>query len=202
MNPINKIVLLAAGLFVLDQAGQAQTNAGTVPFDRVSSSRTAIARSNNRTEPDDTASERMTNASERNCRDTKGNFVEVFNPQNNLATGTISNAGWLNGATQGVIDTAGFPTPDPNKFSYGSPISIATGKGVLKGRRIFVTDVITGLGMDMTDIDPKTSTGMFAGATGVLYVHVNKSVTVEVGPYYQEITAHVCFPQGREAPDR
>jgi len=65
-----------------------------------------------------------------------------------------------------------------------------------------LTDVVTGFGVDMTDIDPKTSTGMFAGATGVLYVHVIKSVTIDVGPYYQEITALVCFPLGREAPDR
>jgi hypothetical protein len=203
MNRITGIVLAAAGLLVLDQAGQAQTNAGTVPFDRLSASRTAIARSNDRTAPSDTVAEIMASASAGgNCRDAKGNFVEVFNPQNNLNTGTIFNAGWLNGATEGVVDTAGFLTPDPNKFSYGSPISIATRKGVLKGRRVFVSDIVTGFGMDMTDIDPKTSTGMFAGATGVLYVHVNKSVTVDTGPYYQEIAAHVCFALGREAPDQ
>jgi hypothetical protein len=202
MNSITGIVLVAAGLFIPDHAEQALTNAETMPFDRMSASRTAIARSKDQTAPEDTAWERMTNASGRNCRDTKGNYVEVFNPQTNLATGTISNAGWLNGATEVLIDTAGFPTPDPNKFSYASSMSIATRKGVLKGRRFFLTDVVTGFGVDMTDIDPKTSTGMFAGATGVLYVHVIKSVTIDVGPYYQEITALVCFPLGREAPDR
>ena len=93
--------LLAAGLFVLDQAGQAQTNASSAPFDRVSASRRAIARSNPGTAPNDTASEFMASASiGGNCRDTKGNFVEVFSPQTNVATGAISNAGWLNGATQ------------------------------------------------------------------------------------------------------
>jgi hypothetical protein len=203
MKRITGIVLAAAGLVVMDQAMQAQTDVGSLTFDRASVSRAALARSIDGTTPHLTALELMASASAAgNCRDTKGNFVELFNPQNNLNTGTIFNAGWLNGATEGQVDTAGFPTPDPNKFSFGSSMTIRAGKGVLKGRRVYVFDVVSGFGMDMTDIDPKASTGVFAGATGVLYVHVNKSVTIDVGPYYQEITAHVCFPQGREAPDR
>jgi len=113
------------------------------------------------------------------------------------------NAGWRNGATEAQFDTPAFTTPDPNKFSFSSSKTIATGKGGLKGRRVYVFDVVSGFGMDLTDIDSKASTGVFAGATGVVHVHIlNKSVTVDIGPYYQEIAALVCFPPGHEAPDR
>ena len=49
----------------------------------------------------------------------------------------------------------------------------------------------------MTDIDPNGSTGIFAGATGVIYVNVLRSVTVN-GPYYQVVTGRVCFPRRQE----
>ena len=197
------IVLVAAGLIILDPAARTQTNIGTPPLDRLPASRTGAVRSDDRTVAKDAPLELMITASAAgNCRDVKGNFTEVFSPQNSVATGNIYNAGWLNAATEARFDTAVFPTPDPNKFSYGGPVTIATARGVLKGRRVYLTDAVSGFGTDMTDIDPKAGTGLFAGATGILYVHVNKSVTPETGPYFQEITAHVCFPPGRQAPDR
>jgi len=137
---VTGIVLVAAGLIILDPAARTQTNIGTPPLDRLPASRTGAVRSDDRTVAKDAPLELMITASAAgNCRDVKGNFTEVFSPQNSVATGNIYNAGWLNAATEARFDTAVFPTPDPNKFSYGGPVTIATARGVLKGRRVYLT---------------------------------------------------------------
>jgi hypothetical protein len=139
--------------------------------------RTAIAQNNDRTAHKDTASELIPGASAAgNCRDTRGNFVEVLSPQNNVTTGTILNAGWLNPATEAQFDTPAFTTPDPHKSSFGRSKTIATGNGVFKGRRVYVFDVVSGFGMDMTDIDSKGHHGSVRGSNRCrVRAHTNPS---------------------------
>lgn len=128
-----------------------------------------------------------------NCKRTRGNFVEVFNPANNAATGVLSNGGWLDGTTEAVFNSAAYPTPDPNKVTFSSTMTITTDRGELKGARVYLFDFVTGQGVDITNIDPVASTGRFAGATGVLYVNLIKSITVAEGPYVQVVEGRICF---------
>jgi hypothetical protein len=128
------------------------------------------------------------------CRKAKGNLVEVFNPGTNTNTGTLSNGGWLDGTTVAVFTGDGYPTPDPNKVTFSSTMTLTTGQGQLKGkRRVYLFDFVAGLGVTMTDIDPSASTGIFAGATGVLYINLLKSITVAQGPYYEVVGGQICF---------
>jgi hypothetical protein len=43
-----------------------------------------------------------------NCKKAKGNLTEIFLPDVNSNTGTLSNAGWLNGTTLAVFGPALF----------------------------------------------------------------------------------------------
>jgi hypothetical protein len=128
------------------------------------------------------------------CHRAKGNLVEVFNPGNNTNTGTLSNGGWLDGTMVSVFNSVAYPTPDPNKVTFSSTMTLTTGQGQLKGAgRVYLFDLVTGLGVAMTYIDPSASTGIFAGATGVLYMNLVKSITVAQGPYYEVVGGQICF---------
>jgi hypothetical protein len=128
-----------------------------------------------------------------NCKEVRGSFSEYWAGGND-STGIIANSGWLNGTTLVVFNSAGFPTPVSSAFSYTGAFVLTTSQGQLKGTRLFVSDLATGWGMDMTAIEPLTSTGVFAGATGVLYVNIVVS-NVDPPPttYVQEISGRICF---------
>jgi len=128
-----------------------------------------------------------------NCHEVRGNLVEVFNPENNTNTGRLSRGGWLDGTTVSVFNSAAFPSPDPDKVTFSSTFALTTDQGQLKGiRRVYLFDLVTGLGVAMTDIDSTASTGLFAGATGVLYQNIVKSITV-AGPYHELVGGKICF---------
>jgi hypothetical protein len=128
-----------------------------------------------------------------NCKDAKGFFVEFWDGGNDIP-GTISNGGWLNGAARVVITSAGYPTPVPTAFTYIGAFTLTTGHGQLNGTRLFLTDVGTGWSTDMTNIDPNASTGIFAGATGVLYVNAIKSNTAPPPTTFEsEVKGRICF---------
>ncbi|MFN0103176.1 MAG: hypothetical protein ACKV2U_13935 [Bryobacteraceae bacterium] len=130
---------------------------------------------------------------QRNCRDARGNLTESWSGGSD-STGTIGNGLWLNGTTLTVFTSAGFPTPVPTQFTYTAAFTITTGQGQLKGTRTFLSDVGTGWSVDMTIIDPSTSTGIFAGATGVLYVNQIKSNTAPPPTTYEsEVNGRICF---------
>ena len=61
------------------------------------------------------------------------------------------------------------PTPDPNTVSFTADLTITTNHGQLKARSVFLFDLVTGLWTVIERINPDTSTGRFAGATGVLF---------------------------------
>jgi len=137
-----------------------------------------------------------------NCTDAKGKLVEFWDGGTD-SRGRLSMGGWLNGATLAAFNSDGFPTPVPTAFSYTAAFTLATRHGRLKGTRLFVTDTGTGWSMDMTNIDPDASTGIFAGATGVVYV--NQTVRNTAPPpttYVSEVRALICFARRSDHRDR
>jgi len=132
-----------------------------------------------------------------NCKEAKGNFVESFDGVS-TTTGTLTNGGWLDGTTVAVFNSPGYPTPDPTEVTFASTFTLTTNQGQLKGsNRVYLLDLVRGIGVSMVKIDPAASTGIFAGATGVLFLDLLRSSTVAVGPYYEVVGGQVCFAGGR-----
>jgi len=132
-----------------------------------------------------------------NCKEAKGNFVESFDGVS-TTTGTLTNGGWLDGTTVAVFNSPGYPTPDPTEVTFASTFTLTTNQGQLKGsNRVYLLDLVRGIGVSMVKIDPAASTGIFAGATGVLFLDLLRSTTVAVGPYYEVVGGQVRFAGGR-----
>jgi len=131
-----------------------------------------------------------------NCKEAKGNLVESFDGVS-TSTGTLTNGGWLDGTTVAVFNSAGYPTPDPTEVTFASAFTITTNQGQLKGNSVYLLDFVKGIGVNLMKIDPAGSTGIFAGATGMLFINLLKSTTVAAGPYYQTVGGQVCFAGGR-----
>ena len=131
-----------------------------------------------------------------NCKEAKGNTVEAFDGVS-TSKGTLSNGGWLDGTIVAVFYGPGYPTPDPTEVTFASTFTLTTNQGQLKGNRIYLLDFVRGQGVSMVKIDPAASTGIFAGATGVLFLDLLRSATVAVGPYYEVVGGQVCFAGGK-----
>lgn len=133
-----------------------------------------------------------------NCKTITGNSAQFFDPATNTLFGTNTNAGVLNGTLEDVVNVdAGFVlTPDPNVITYLSSLTIKTVNGELKASSDVNTfNFVAGNFTEFGQIDPATSTGKFAGATGVIFFTGRTVGTPDVGPYEAEITAHICFAQ-------
>ena len=106
--------------------------------------------------------------------------------------GTISQGGRLNGTTQTVFTSMFTPTPDPTTFSFTDDLTITTyHNGILRTHNIAIFDTAKGVFTALDRVDPNTSTGIFAGATGVLYINGR---TPDGGATIQaEITGDICF---------
>jgi hypothetical protein len=125
-----------------------------------------------------------------NCKQAKGNSIEVLSG-GFVTTGTITNGGILNGTTEYVYSPAFVFTPDPVVGSYTSQLTITTNHGQLKTSNVYLYDFVTGRFTILARINPDTSTGKFAGATGVLYLG---GKTIGDGFTYQaDITGEVCL---------
>lgn len=129
-----------------------------------------------------------------NCKEAKGNTVEVFDRVSTTA-GTLSNGGWLDGTTVAVFYGPGYPTPDPTEVTFASTFVLTTIQGQLKGTRIYLYDLVTGQSTIMMKIDPKEGTGIFAGATGLLFFNEIKNAMQTT--FYSEVGGQVCFAGGR-----
>lgn len=137
-------------------------------------------------------------SAEASCKVAKGNFVEFWDGGGE-SPGTLSNAGWLNGTTLAVFNSEGYETPVSSAFTFTAEFTLATAHGELKGTRLFLTDVETGWSLDMTAIDPGGSTGIFAEATGVLYVNqIQSNTDPPPTSYLSEVKAVICFAPGNE----
>jgi len=115
-------------------------------------------------------------AAQANCKEVRGSVQEYWGGGGD-SPGIIANSGWLNGTTLVVFNSAGFPNPVPTAFSYTGAFVVTTLQGLLKGTRLFVTDVATGWSMDMT-------------------TYVNAVVSNLDPPpttYVSEISGRICF---------
>lgn len=127
------------------------------------------------------------------CKKAKGNWLDSLNAVGGTS-GTITNAGILNGTTETVYNPAFVFTLDPNVVSYVAETTITTNHGQLVTDNVYIYNFVTGLGTALGSVKPDASTGQFAGATGVLYF--NTTETIGVVPdqsYVSRIAGEVCF---------
>ena len=61
-----------------------------------------------------------------NCRQAKGELTGAYDAVTNTTTGTITNAGWLNGTTLEAFAGVVLPTPDPTTVSFIGEFTLAT----------------------------------------------------------------------------
>jgi len=140
-------------------------------------------------------------SAESRCKDARGTLVEFYDGGGD-SPGKLKGE-WLSGSTLAVFNSDGFPTPVASAFTYTAAFTLATRHGQLKGTRLFLTDTGTGWSLDMTNIDPIASTGMFAGATGVVYVNqIESNTAAPPTKYLSEVRAVICFARGSKPRDR
>jgi hypothetical protein len=140
-------------------------------------------------------------SAENQCKKVKGNMVQVADPSSHSATGALTNGGFLNGTTVAVFNSPPYPTPVPTEVTFTSTFTLTTEHGQLNGSATYLFDFGTGQGTAIVKIDPAGGTGIFAGATGVLFINLLKSDTVGTGPYHELIGGQICFAPGQEPPD-
>jgi hypothetical protein len=129
------------------------------------------------------------------CRQARGVWVDGLpgTPYTGQS-GTITQGGILNGTTVVVYDPAFVITPNPNVVAYIAELTIATRHGQLKTSNVYLYDnAKMNLWTAMGFIDAKTSTGRFAGATGVLYFNGKTIGTYPLAVYPSNITGQICF---------
>ena len=128
-----------------------------------------------------------------NCYSVVGQARDTWPGAGSVSTGVIT--GLLNGATQYVYDTEGFPTPDPNVVTFGAGLTVTTKRGIVGARVLFLFDVVTGIWTSIATIDPKSSTGRFAGATGTLWFPSGTTKYLNGGAqtYPSYVTGHLCL---------
>lgn len=116
----------------------------------------------------------------------------VFDPVTNANTGQITRGGWLNGSVLETFRTDVLPTGEATTLSFTADFTLTTAHGQLKGVNVYLLNFTTGNAAVLGHVDPTTSTGNFARATGVLYF---AGKTLSLSPYViqAEVTADVCF---------
>jgi hypothetical protein len=128
-----------------------------------------------------------------NCRKVKGQATDV------ISGGILTHGGILNGTTQFVF-TSGFqPTPLPTTVSFTADYTVTTRKGVLRIHSVYVYDFARLVAAAISHIDPLASTGVFAGATGMLYFNARSTdggVTVE-----SDISGEICLARAGDWKD-
>jgi hypothetical protein len=129
------------------------------------------------------------------CKKLKGRGVQFFDPATGVVSGPVTNAGILDGTLEDVIDfNAGFVlTPDPSVFSYTTDLTITTIHGQLKASPVTIQSGVTGAGTEWGHIDSNTSTGKFAGATGMIVITFKPIGDPFNGPWEAEISGEICF---------
>jgi len=126
-----------------------------------------------------------------NCRRVRAHESGLFDPATNANTGTVTNGGRLNGTFVAAFLPGFAPTQDPTIVTFMSDFSITTDHGVLKARNMYLFD-FAGVATVLGRIDPVTSTGRFAGATGTLF---SAGRVTSFNPFTTEedVTADICF---------
>ena len=134
------------------------------------------------------------------CKKLTATSVGSFDPATGTVSGPLTNGGILNGTLEDVINFgAGFVfTPEPTVISYTTNLTITTLWGQLKSSNVTTQSVVTAAGAEWGYINPDTSTGKFAGATGLIFIRFKPVGDPNVGPFEAEVTADVCFASHRE----
>jgi len=128
-----------------------------------------------------------------NCKQVKGTSIEYLGSPCCTDTGNITNGGMLNGTTEYVYNPAFVVTPDPNVVSYISEFTLTTNRGQLKASNVYIYNLVTGLWTAIGHINPDTSTGRFAGATGVLYFNGRTVGNTTPITYPSDILGKICL---------
>ena len=130
-----------------------------------------------------------------NCKRIRGSGVQVFDPATGTVSGPITNSGLLDGDLEDVINFgAGFIfTPDPTVVTYTTNLTITTLQGQLRVSPVTTQSIVSGKGNEFGNVDPVTSTGRFAGATGTIWISFQPAGDPSVGPYEAELLAEICF---------
>ena len=140
-----------------------------------------------------------TASAQSNCRKVKASAVDVTDANDsNLATGRITRGGILNGTTETVFSPVVIFTPDPTTVSFIGDSTFTTRLGLLKTHNVYIFDIVRGVGTGLYRVDPSASTGIFAGATGLLYINGKSTAprTVE-----SSLTGEICLAGDAGADD-
>lgn len=124
------------------------------------------------------------------CQKVKGIEIAAFTSPTTVE-GTVTQGGILNGTTLAVLTSPFFPTPDPNIFSFTIAKSFMTDKGILQTYSPHILEVTSGVGTAFARIEPNASTGVFAGATGILYINFYQNDGGATAT--SEVTGEICF---------
>jgi hypothetical protein len=129
------------------------------------------------------------------CKEVKGTWLDgVAGTTYTGQSGTVIKGGVLNGTTVVVYDPAFVVTPNPSFVAYISELTITTSNGQLRTNNVYLYDIVTNdLWTAIGYVNPNTSTGRFAGATGVLYFNGKTTGTYPLATYPSEITGQICF---------
>lgn len=124
------------------------------------------------------------------CMKVKATEVAGFTSQTTVG-GIVTNGGILNGTSEGVLAGAFLPGPSPTVVTFNIEKSFITDKGILRTHSPHMLDVATGVGTAFAYVDPQSSTGIFAGASGLLYI--NFKGNADGVSSTASITGDVCF---------
>jgi hypothetical protein len=130
-------------------------------------------------------------AAQNRCKDVKANWVDVYT-SGSTSSGTITNGGILNGTTLTAYTSGAFSTPVPTTVSYTSELTITTNQGQLKATLVYLYDFPTGYWTALGRISPNTSTGKFAGTTGVLYFNGSTIGSAAPFAYPAQVSGQIC----------
>src|SRR4029078_8643329 len=107
-----------------------------------------------------------------NCKTIRGNGVQTFDPATGVVSGPVTNSGILDGNLEDAIDFGAVfvCTSNPTVVSYSTSLTITTNHGQLRASPVTTQSIVSGEGAEWGEINPSTSTGRFAGATGMISV--------------------------------
>lgn len=129
---------------------------------------------------------------ENGCKEVSGTDTEVDNGIDGGA-GPVTNAGILNGTAQTVFTSSPLPTPVSTIFSFTGEWTLRTDQGQLKTSNVYILDFSTGRWTAIGYINSSTSTGRFAGATGVLYYNGKQIGTAFPFTFAAALSGEICL---------
>ena len=132
---------------------------------------------------------RQTLSQSPNCKSVKGEVSVTFGPDS--ALGVITNGGVLNGTLASTFDAGSVIfTADPTTVSFTGSGLITTLQGTIATRDVFIYDFAILRATAMSRIDPAASTGIFAGATGVIYTNDRSGTPTSAE---SDLSGRICY---------